>query len=148
MAQSLRVHRQSPATFFAEGFSRIAAERMAGLPICRPDISVQVPQFIPFQGQWLGVAVTPWSLLVLLACGDEKTWQSIPTGAVKAVRLPAGEFSFLGMNDPILGEYQACSLMSPLGHRRSGNGPGCCPERLSDYVKRHARAPRRTRNVP
>lgn len=72
MAQSLRVHRQSPATFFAEGFSRIAAERMAGLPICRPDISVQVPQFIPFQGQWLGVAVTPWSLLVLLACGDEK----------------------------------------------------------------------------
>ena len=115
MAQSLRVHRQSPATFFAEGFSRIAAERMAGLPICRPNISVQVPQFIPFQGQWLGVAVTPWSLLVLLACGDEKTWQSIPTGAVKAVRLPAGEFSFLGMNDPILGEYQACSLMSPLG---------------------------------
>ncbi len=50
-----------------------------------------------------------------VACGDEKTWQSIPTGAVKAVRLPAGEFSFLGMKDPILGEYQACSLMSPLG---------------------------------
>lgn len=115
MAPSLRVHTESPAAFFAEGFSRIAVERMAGLPICRQDITVQVPQFVRFENQWLGVAVTPWSLLVLLACADAATWKSIPTGAVHAVRLPAGEFSFLGMNDPILGEYQACSLMSPLG---------------------------------
>ncbi len=113
--QPFRVHTEAPTSFFAGGFSRIAAERMAGLPICRTDISVQVPQFIRYEKQWLGVAVTPWSLLVLLACGDRDSWQSIPTGIVRAVRLPAGEFSFLGMNDPILGEYQACSLMSPLG---------------------------------
>ena len=80
MAQSLRVHHQSPAIFFAEGFSRIAAERMAGLPICRPDISVQVPQFIPFKGQWLGAAVTPWSPDFFTLKMQNPLWRKAPRG--------------------------------------------------------------------
>ena len=115
MASSLlRIHTHSPADFFAEGFSRIATTRMAGLPICRTDITTEVLEFRQFEKHWLGVVLTPWSILVILACGDKDTWTSIPTGAVRAVKLPAGDFSFLGMNDPILGEYQACSLMIPL----------------------------------
>jgi len=109
-----RAHTQSPAGFFAEGFSRIAQTRMADLPICRTDIAVEALEFQRFGSHWLGVVVTPWSLLVVLACGDEASWVSAPAGTIRTVTLPAGDFSFLGMNDDILGEYQACSLMSPL----------------------------------
>lgn len=87
---------------------------MAGLPISRPDIQVAVPAFERVEGQWLGVVLTPWSILVIRACGTPETWKSLPVGVVGTVTLPGGDFSFIGMQDEELGEYQSCSLMSPL----------------------------------
>ena len=111
---TLRVHTESPAQFFASGFKEIATTRMAGLPICRTDISVEALEFQRYGKHWLGVVVTPWSLLVVLACGDKESWPVTQAGKIRDVTLPAGDFSFLGMDDPILGQYLACSLMSPL----------------------------------
>ncbi len=110
----LRIHTESPAQFFSDGFRTIAKTRMAGLPICRPDITVEALEFQKFGNHWLGVLVTPWSILVVYAPGDKESWATTPAGVVRDVTLPAGDFSFLGMDDPDLGEYLACSLMSPL----------------------------------
>ncbi len=110
----LRIHTETPAQFFADGFTHIAKTRMAGLPICRPDITVEALEFQRFGKHWLGVVVTPWSILVILACGDKESWPATRAGVVRDITLPAGDFSFLGIDDPDLGEYLACSLMSPL----------------------------------
>ena len=109
----IRVFRTSPQQFFEEGFRKIAATRMKGVPICNPRLSVSSVPFRKVDGQWVGGVVTPWSLLVIRACGDPETWTNIAETKVKGVELPGGEFSFMGVVDPDLGVYQSCSLLSP-----------------------------------
>lgn len=109
----VRVFRESPEAFFRAGFERIANTRMKGIPICNPKLRVATVPFRKVDGQWVGAVVTPWSILVLRACGDPRTWNRIPETKVAPVTLPAGDFSFMGIADPDLGEYQSCSLLSP-----------------------------------
>ena len=111
---SLRVWTQSPERFFETGFSKIAQTRMKGLPVNNPRLCVRAFGFERIGNDWMGCVVTPWSILVVLACGNRSTWQHVPTTKVRRVDLLSGEYEFIGMNDSILGEYQACSLMSPL----------------------------------
>lgn len=113
-SSALRVWQHSPAAFFESGFSRIAESRMQGLPIVNPDVHVRAIGFDRHGNDWLGAVVTPWSILVVLACGNRSTWEHVPVTQERTVKLPSGDYRFMGMNDPILGEYQSCSLMSPL----------------------------------
>ena len=115
-ASSLRVWSQSPERFYEEAFTQIAKTRMKGLPINNPRLQVRAMGFDRLGRDWLGCVVTPWSILVVLACGHRETWQHIPATHVRSVTLPSGDYDFMGMSDPILGEYQACSLMSPVTH--------------------------------
>lgn len=105
---------QSPAHCFERAFERIYRERMAGLPICRVDIAVRALGFAPFAGHWLGALVTPWSVLVILAAGDKRAWPEVQIGKIMPVTLPGGAFHFLGMHEPAMGSFLACSLMSPI----------------------------------
>ena len=111
---ALHVWQHSPAAFFEAGFNRIADLRMQGLPIVNPNLHVRAIGFERYGNDWLGVVVTPWSILAVLACGNRSTWEHVPVTQVRSVKLPSGDYNFMGMNDPILGEYQSCSLMSPL----------------------------------
>lgn len=115
---SLHVWAQSPEQFFETGFSKIARTRMKDLPINNPRLRVRAFGFERFGDDWMGCVVTPWSILVVLACGNRSTWKHVPTTKVRPIELPSGEYEFMGMNDSILGEYQACSLMSPVSELR------------------------------
>ena len=110
---AVRVFRESPEKFFLAGFTRIANTRMKGVPIRNPKLCVSSLPFKKIEGQWVGGLVTPWSLLVIRACGNPPTWERIPETQVASIALPAGDFSFMGIRDPELGEYQSCSLLSP-----------------------------------
>lgn len=110
----LRVFEQSPAEHFESGFRTIHETRMKGLPILNPRLSVKADNFRRWGNDWIGTVVTPWSILIVLACGTRGGWESIPAGATRTVELPGGDFPFLGCLDPILGEYQMLGLMSPL----------------------------------
>lgn len=93
-------------------FDRIARTRMAGLPFLNPRLHVEAVGFREWEGQWLGVLVTPWSInLVLLPASGP--WPRLSTGAERFVDLPAGRFRFIAGFDAALGEYHACSLFSP-----------------------------------
>ncbi|MBO7172995.1 MAG: [NiFe]-hydrogenase assembly chaperone HybE [Burkholderiaceae bacterium] len=111
---SLRVWSQSPERFFEAGFARIAQTRMKGLAINNPRLQVRAFGFERMGPDWLGCVVTPWSILVVLACGNRATWQHVAPTKVRSVTMPSGDYEFMGMDDPILGEYQVCSLMSPV----------------------------------
>ena len=114
MANEQRFFKEAPAYAFEKVFEHIRRERMMGLPICRADIVVRALGFAPFAGHWLGALVTPWSVLVILAAGNRQTWPNVEVGKIMPVTLPGGAFHFLGMSEPELGRFLACSLMSPI----------------------------------
>lgn len=103
---------ESPAPRLEAAFTRIWRTRMAGLPFLNPALRVEAVGFRPWQGQWLGALVTPWSVNLVLLPG-EGDWTSLPKGAERFVDMPAGRFRFIAGVDGDVGEHHACSLFSP-----------------------------------
>jgi [NiFe] hydrogenase assembly HybE family chaperone len=102
-----------PSRRFANAF-RVAAARMEGLSFLNPALDVEPVGFAPWQGHWLGVMVTPWFMNLILAPGDAALWHSLPQGEKLRYRFPAGDFEFIGARDELAGDYQLCSLYSPV----------------------------------
>jgi [NiFe] hydrogenase assembly HybE family chaperone len=101
----------------AEVFSKIHTERMDGVPILNPRLSVEVVATRAWEGRWLSVLITPWFInLMLLAETDEEAqaWQSLGLGESMPHRFPAGRFDFIVGEEAGLGRYQMCSLFSPV----------------------------------
>jgi [NiFe] hydrogenase assembly HybE family chaperone len=44
-----------------------------------------------------------------------RSWQSVAPGLRLFRNFPSGDFAFLGSNEPEVGEFQSCSLFSPMG---------------------------------
>jgi [NiFe] hydrogenase assembly HybE family chaperone len=93
---------------------RAAAARMEGLAFVNPALEVEAVGFAPWQGHWLGVMVTPWFMNLTLAAADPAAWQPLVPGAKRRYRFPAGDYEFIGAHDAALGDYQVCSLFSPM----------------------------------
>jgi [NiFe] hydrogenase assembly HybE family chaperone len=93
-------------------FDHVARTGMAGMPFLNSALRVEAVGFHVWEGQWLGVLVTPWSInILLLPCSAQ--WPRLATGAERFVDLPAGRYRFVAGFDAALGEYHACSLFSP-----------------------------------
>lgn len=111
---ALRVHTGDPAPLLEAAFVRIERERMAGVPLLNPALRVQALDFERWRGHWLGALVTPWFLNLVLVPGNEDTWRH--AAGRKRVRhtFGAGDFAFVGGDEPEVGEFQTCSLVSPM----------------------------------
>ena len=110
-----RVHEQNPTDDVEEAFFRIQRVNMVDVPILNSALSVEAVDFQGWQGHWLGIVVTPWCMSMLLVPGSQENWVSIGENKRRFVRFPAGDFAFLGSEEAELGEYQSCSLFSPMG---------------------------------
>jgi [NiFe] hydrogenase assembly HybE family chaperone len=97
-----------------EAVFRVAAQRMRGLPIVNAALEVEAVGFAPWEGLWLGVMVTPWCMNLVLVPHDPARWHSLVPGAKRSYRFPAGEYEFVGADDAAFGEFQICSLFSPV----------------------------------
>ena len=75
---SLKVFPNDPQRFFEAGFTEILATRMAGLPIVNAKLSVAATPFVRIlidQTQaWIGVVVTPWAVMAILAPAAREGW--------------------------------------------------------------------------
>ena len=107
--------RPDPSSEFVRSF-RAAAARMAGLDFVNPALSVEAVAFAPWQGHWLGVLITPWFMNLILAPRDIAAWPMIKPGDKQCHRFPAGAYDFIAAHDGVAGDYQMCSLFSPLLH--------------------------------
>ena len=87
---------------------------MEGLGFCNAALEVEAVAFAPWAGHWLGVVVTPWFINLVLTQRDPAAWQPLAQGAKRRYRFPAGDYDFIGAHDALAGEYQACSLFSPV----------------------------------
>jgi len=91
-----------------------AAARMRGLGFVNPALAVEAVAFAPWDGQWLGVMVTPWCMNLMLLPRDARAWHGLAVGDKQRYTFPAGEYEFIGANDVAIGPYQICSLFSPV----------------------------------
>ncbi len=108
--------RPSPPERLAAAFRAIHAERMRGLPFVNERLAVEAVGFRRWNGRWLGVLITPWfmNLVLLPDEGPQARWQSLRPGASAAYEFPAGVFEFIGNREDAIGEFQSCSLFSPV----------------------------------
>ena len=111
---TLRIHTVNPDAAVESAFFRIQQTSMADVPILNPALSVEAIDFQRWQGHWLGMVVTPWCMSLLLLPGSADNWVSAGENKRRFVKFPAGDFAFLGGSEVELGEYQSCSLFSPM----------------------------------
>ena len=107
-------HPHNPQHALAATFAGIAATRMAGLPVFNPALAVAVPAMRAWEGEWLGVLVTPWAVNLVLLPGEGGRFQPIEVGGTQIWHFPSGRYAFLGNREAGLGHYQSCSLLSPV----------------------------------
>ena len=104
-----------PSGEFVSSF-RAAATRMEGLVFVNPALSVEAVAFAPWQRHWLGVLITPWFMNLILAPREIAAWPMLKPGDRQCHRFPAGAYDFIAAHDDVAGDYQMCSLFSPLLH--------------------------------
>ncbi len=112
--QTLRIHAEDPSPLLEAAFRRIQAETMADVPILNPALRVEAVGFTRWQDHWLGIVITPWFMNLVLVPGAAGSWQSVAPGQRLFRNFPSGDFAFLGSDEPEVGEFQSCSLFSPM----------------------------------
>ena len=113
-AALLRADRPSPAAALQQAFRAVLDKQMHDLPMLNPALCVEAVGFRPWSDHWLGILVTPWFMNLLLMPRVTAKWQAIGERESRHYVFPAGVFEFIGGRDAALGDYQACSLFSPM----------------------------------
>lgn len=106
--------RPDPAAALETRFSHIHRQQMQDMPMVNPALQVEAVGFRPWNGHWLGVLITPWFMNLMLLPRMPAAWQPIGERESRHYVFPAGVFEFIGARDAALGDYQACSLFSPM----------------------------------
>lgn len=122
MSAAPRIHDADPSPLLEAAFRRIEGERMAGVGVLNPALRVEAVGFVRHEGHWLGIIVTPWFMNLVLAPGEAGTWQSVAPGQRLFRSFPSGDFAFLGSSEAEVGEFQSCSLFSPMGQFADQDG--------------------------
>ena len=122
MSTALRTHDADPAPLLEAAFRRIEAETMADVPILNAALNVEAVAFVRWQGHWLGIVITPWFMNLVLVPGEAASWQSVAPGKRLFRKFPSGDFAFLGSNEAEVGEFQSCSLFSPMAQFADQDG--------------------------
>lgn len=94
-------------------FERIRAERMHDVPILNAALRVEAVGLRQWNGVVLGALVTPWFINLVILPGDGQ-WRSARQTESVWYGFPSGRFQFIAGSEPGLGEFHACSLLSPV----------------------------------
>ncbi len=116
MTEPTRQHtdRPSPANALERTFRSVLQRQMRDMPMLNSALAVQALGFRPWREHWLGMLITPWFMNLVLMPRVNSQWQAIGERETRHYVFPAGVFEFIGARDPQLGDYQACSLFSPM----------------------------------
>ena len=113
-ATTLTIDMPSPARALEATFRRVLRMQMQDMPMVNPALTVEAVGFRPWADHWLGVLITPWFMNLWLMPRVLAKWQPIGERESRHYVFPAGVFEFIGGRDAELGDYQACSLFSPM----------------------------------
>lgn len=103
----------SPIAEITRAFRQIEQNQMQGLPVCNDRLTTEIVGLGRFEQYWVGALITPWTLqLILLPATVEA--EELAEGDHRTFVFPQGSVVFMASENPDLGVYLACSLMSPL----------------------------------
>jgi [NiFe] hydrogenase assembly HybE family chaperone len=95
-------------------FERIAATRMAGLPMNNPALKVAAIGFRPWlEGHHVGVLITPWAINLVVVSNAVGRDLYLASDQRQTREFPSGSYDFMGGDEPECGAFQFCSLFSP-----------------------------------
>lgn len=107
-------HHGNPAPQVRAVFEHIRRTRMAEVPFLNPKLQVDIVGWRAWQGEWLGVLVTPWSINLMLLPGGGGKFRALAMDERQSWSFPSGTYDFMGGDEEGLGAYQICSLFSPV----------------------------------
>ena len=102
------------ANALTAAFERVHHERMAGLPILHPRLSVAVIGARQWRQDWLGMLLTPWCMNLVIVPGSASTFVAGPVGSKQLIEFPVGAFEFIASDEAHIGAFAACSMFSPM----------------------------------
>ncbi len=105
-----------PTAFLEAHYRHVWQTRMHDLPFINAALGVEAIGFARYEGDWLGVVITPWFLNLLLVSGGGQLWGDIPAGERRYLSLPCGTLQFIADDDPDIGPYQYCPLIAPVSN--------------------------------
>lgn len=106
--------RPSPAAALQQRYEDIRRTQMDGVPMLNAGLRVEALGFRPWGEHWLGVLVTPWFMNLVLFPRVPERWHAIGERESRHHVFPAGVFEVFGNRDAVLGDFQSCSLFSPM----------------------------------
>ena len=98
-------------------FSHIEQTRMQGVPVLNSALQVNADHFIAWQDYYLGVMITPWFMNLMLAPASQESTEhfaEFKMGQKQTHVFPSGPYEFIVGHEPELGNFQSCSLFSPM----------------------------------
>lgn len=95
-------------------FSEIARTRMLDIPILNPALRVEAVGFREWEGRWIGVLITPWTINLVLLPGQDSPLIPLALDEKQMWVFPSGNYEFMGVNEPAIGTCHTCSLISPV----------------------------------
>jgi [NiFe] hydrogenase assembly HybE family chaperone len=104
----------SPAAALVRAFTAVLHDQMQGMPMLNPALGVEALGFRPWADHWLGILITPWFMNLVLMPRIAARWEPIGDRESRHHLFPAGVFEFIGGRTAATGDYQACSLFSPM----------------------------------
>ncbi len=104
---------QNPSELFRSEMVN-ASQNMLDLPFYRADIPCFTPNFVLFEGQWIGTVLTPWMLNIVILPGPNQQWEVKTEGDKLAIQLPYKAMTFIVSSLESIPQYLSCSLLSPL----------------------------------
>ena len=110
----VRGYAADPGPQVAAAFEVVHETRMHDVPILNAAVGVEAVGFAPWDAHWLGCLVTPWFMNLMLLPREPERWVRLRPGEKHTYVFPAGPFEFIGGREDAIGEYQACSLFSPM----------------------------------
>lgn len=87
---------------------------MADVPIVNSSIGVEAVGFERTAEGFLGALVTPWFISLVLLPLEADDWQDQKIGTEIVHAFPSGRYVFQIAGDDAIGNYQTCSLLSPV----------------------------------
>lgn len=106
-----------PSPQLVAHFEHVWNTTMHDMPFVNGALSVEAVGLQRYEGDWLGVVITPWFINLFLLPGGGRLWHDLPTGEHGTVALPVGELEFIGDNPgagAAVAAYQYCPLLSPV----------------------------------
>lgn len=97
-----------------EAFIQIHEERMAGLSILNPELTVEAVGFRPWREYCVGILITPWFMNLIVLSQEGEKWQDEKLGSRLQFDLPCGPRELTLCEEERVGRYQNESLFSPM----------------------------------